>query len=142
MRQVVYKYNSLGVYQTEDRCTFGRDEWLELVVEPHSFSLAIGGDILRKTSLAGYTVEVSCRGETIFYDEEHRVIGRADKTEHCYEAVLFRWTVGRLCVQFGYTDTVDYYPYCDGESDRWGEEWIVEREVIWDIDANRVVVEK
>ncbi len=71
----------------------------------------------------------SCKGEVVFYDNEGNVIARAEKSEKCYREVILSWKQDLISIKFGYTDVVDYYPNCDGESDRWGKRWVAQRTV-------------
>ena len=106
MREIIYKYNHLGSYQTEQDTNFAGDAELQLTVEPHNFSITVGDEVLRQTSFDGCRIVVS-----------HNA------------AVQMTWQQDVIAVQFGRTETIDYYPNCDGEYDRWGKEWIVERTV-------------
>lgn len=129
MREIIYKYNHLGSYQTEQDTNFAGDAELQLTIEPHNFSITVGDEVLRQTSFDGCRIVVSHNGAATFYDNENRMIGQADKSETSYAAVQMTWQQDVLAVQFGRTETIDYYPNCDGEYDRWGKEWIVERTV-------------
>ncbi|MBP3692110.1 MAG: hypothetical protein J6I80_02560 [Clostridia bacterium] len=129
MREIIYKYNNQGIYHTEQDTTFGNDEQLKLVIEPHEFSIAIGNEELRKTSFDGGELIVSCEGEVIFYDANGNVAAKAKKGKERYAAVRLLWKQDLLTVEFGSTQTVDHYPHCDGEHDRWSSKWIAEHTV-------------
>ncbi len=140
MREVFYKYTNRGMYVTEDNTSFGEDTQLKIVIEPHQFSLAISGEIIRDTSFAGGSVVVSNEGEASFYNNEGNLIAKADKGEVNYKKIIAEWKQGYLFILFGSIVTVDNYPNCDGESDRWSEEWVTERSVILNLDDNSVQV--
>ena len=141
MKEIVYKYSTLGAYTTEDDSAFGQESHMKIVVEPHDFSLAVGGETLRNTSCSGYAAIVSRTGEAVFYDTENKVIGRADADQGDYKKAILVWTPDALSIRFGYIDTVDYYPNCDGEHDRWGTEWVTERSVTLNLTDNSVEVQ-
>ena len=133
MREILYKYDNRGVYQTEQDTAFHDDAQMKLVAEPHDFSLALNGEVLRSTNFAGGAVTVSREGAAAFYDSEDRLLAQTEKTDRCFKKVQLVWEKDALSVRFGYVDVVDYYPNCDGESDRWGEKWVTERTVTYDL---------
>ena len=141
MREIIYRYANRGMYYTEDRTVFGEDTQLKLVVEPHAFSLAVDGQLLRSSEFAGASVLVSCEGEALFCDREGNELAHAPKGADTYREVRLVWEQGFVSVQFGYMATVDYYPNCDGESDRWGQEWVCERMVTLDWENRSLQVE-
>lgn len=136
MREIIYKYSSLGAYFTEDNTDFGGESQLKIVIEPHDFSISVGDEVLRSSSLSGYTAVVSCDGEAVFYNNENEIIAKADKSEKRYKSIRVNWKGDLILLEFGYVSVVDYYPNCDGESDRWGEEWVAEHTVLLNIKAN------
>ncbi len=140
MRDILYKYNTSGMYTTEDNTAFAGDSHLKLIVEPHEFSIAIGKEVLRSSSFSGCVVVASCDGEVVFYDKENNIFARADKSEKNYEKVLLKWKQNLITIQFGHIEEVDYYPNCDGEHDRWGEEWITQRSVTLNLKDNSIEV--
>ncbi|MBR3844895.1 MAG: hypothetical protein IKM39_05245 [Clostridia bacterium] len=139
MREILYTFNQRGLYETRDNTAFGDDRQVKIIVEPHEYSLTVGHDVLRRTSCGGYTVIASREGETVFYNDQNEIIGRADKGETCYKNVILEWKQDTLTIQFGQVDEVDYYPNCDGEHDRWGQEWITKRQVT--LTLNNMAVE-
>lgn len=141
MREILYKYNNRGLYETEQSTSFAGENQLKLIVEPHDFSIAIGGEVLRNTSFDGCEAVVSNEGEAVFYDNKGNVIGKADKTDKCYREIRLIWEQGFITVQFGQTDEVDYYPNCDGEHDRWGTEWVSKRSVKLNLNNNSLEIE-
>lgn len=140
MRQILYTFSNRGMYITGDDTQFGSDAQLKLVVEPHDFSLAIGGEVLRSSSCGGYSIEVSCQGDAAFYDEGGSLLARAEKGEGSYRQVRLAWRQDVLTLQFGRIITVDHYPNCDGEHDRWGQEWETQRAVTLNLKDNSLTV--
>jgi len=140
MREILYKYSSLGAYHTEDNTDFGCESHLKIIIEPHDFSITVGGEVLRSTSLGGYTAVVSCDGEAVFYNGENEIIAKTDKSEKCYKSIRLKWKEDLILIEFGYISVVDYYPNCDGESDRWGEEWVKERTVLLNVKGNSIEI--
>lgn len=141
MRQILYKFHNSGMYVTEDDTAFGRDAQLKLVVEPHDFSLTLGGEVLRSSSCGGYEIEVTREGAAAFYAADRTLVARTEKDEGSYWQVRLVWKQAYLQVQFGQIQTVDYYPNCDGEHDRWGTEWVTERSVTLNLMDNSLEVE-
>jgi len=133
MREILYKYNHRGLYQTEDDTAFGEDPHLKIIIEPHDFSIALGDEVLRSSFCSGYTAIVSRDGEVVFYDNENKIIGGVEKSENCYNNVHLEWKQDSISIQFGDVAVVDYYPNCDGEYDRWGKEWVTQRAVTLDL---------
>lgn len=130
MKEILYKYNSRGMYTTQDDTSFGEAEQMKLIVEPHDFSLRIGDDVLRSTSCGAYTVLVSDKGEAAFYDSENDLICKTEQGEKTYKSIKLSWKQDYITVEFGKTVEVDNYPNCDGEYDRWSREWVAEHSVI------------
>ena len=128
-KQIVYKYHSSGIYKTEDDTRFSGDQTMKLIVEPHDFSLAVGGEVLRATSCPGYTVDVSQNGAAAFFDKENNLLAQADEVASTYPQVKLQRKQGLLTIEFGSIETVDHYPNCDGEHDRWSEKWVARRSV-------------
>jgi len=141
MRQILYKFCTGGMYVTEDDTVFGSDTQLKLVVEPHDFSLALGGEVLRSSSCGGYEIEVTREGAAAFYAADGTPLARTEKGEGSYQQVRLVWNPAYLQVQFGQIQTVDYYPHCDGEYDRWGKEWVSQRTVTLNLTDNSLEVE-
>lgn len=129
MKEACYRYDSRGLYQTEDDTSFAGHSSIKMVIEPHEFSMKMGGEVLRSTAFGGGTVIVSDEGEADFYDDENTLLARAEKGDSRYEKVRLAWEQGVLSVQFGRIVTVDHYPNCDGEHDRWSEKWETQRTV-------------
>ena len=140
MREVFYKYSTLGKYYTEDSGVFQTDDRLQIVVEPHDFSIAIGNEILRKNSSQGYRIAVSRQGEVILRDWEGNELCSVSGQNQNFTEVRFHWRQSDISVQFGKTVTVDNYPNCDGEHDRWSEEWQVEYEVKFDEETKKAKI--
>jgi len=138
MKEVTYQFNSRGTYVTTDCTSFEKETQLRLIVQPHDFSLAIGGEVLRATSFEGCETVVSHCGEVVFYDLQGNVLGQADACERTFAQVRLEWKQGEVAVLFGCEQTVDYYPNCDGEHDRWGTEWVTQRTVVLDLEHHLV----
>lgn len=140
MKEILYKFHNRGMYLTEDNTSFGDDSQIKITVEPHDFSLSVGGEVLRNTTFEGCVIVATNDGSVVFYDNQNNAIGRADKTDSVYKNAVFKWEQNYISVQFGYMAVVDYYPNCDGESDRYGEEWVTTREVSLNLTNNSVEI--
>ena len=141
MKEILYKYNNSGMYTNECDTSFGSETQMKIIAEPHEFSISISGDVLRSSSFDGCIAVVSCDGEAAFYDNDNNLICKSDKGNCCYKEARFQWKQGSVSILFGHVETVDYYPNCDGEHDRWGEEWITDRKVTLDLQENSLVIE-
>lgn len=140
MKEVLYKYNNSGAYFTDSNTSFGDDAQMKLIIEPHEFSISVGGEVLRSTSFGGCTIIVSNSGEVVFYDNDNNILGKTDGCNELYKEVKFIWEQESISVLFGQTETVDYYPNCDGEYDRYGKEWITKRLVTLGLKDNLVTI--
>ncbi len=139
-REIFYKFNTLGAYETTDNTDFGSDSHLKLILESHDFSIAVGGETLRKSSCAGYSVLVSSKGGAVFYDSENNEICNIDECDKLFVKVSLKWSQDLITIQFGQFCTIDNYPNCDGESDRWTTEWVVEREIKFNTLTNHAEI--
>lgn len=137
MKEVIYTFDNRGCYLPDKKAVFEADTHMRLIINPHEFELKISDDVLRKSSCDGYVIEVSRKGEVCFYDNERNLLDTVTETQKEFVQVEFLWKQNQLCLNFGHTATVDYYPDCDGEYDRWGTEWISEYEIIFDIVTNK-----
>lgn len=126
MKEVVYTFDSRGCYLPDKKAVFGTDTHIRLIIKPHDFELKISDEILRSSSCKGYIIEVSCTGDAHFYDYENNLLEKASGTEKKFAEVRFAWRQDLLQLDFGHMETVDNYPNCDGEYDRWSEEWVAE----------------
>lgn len=135
-REILYKFNTLGTYETTDDTNFKDESHLKLIIEPHDFSVAIGGEILRKFSCLRYSVLVSNKGQAVFYDSEDNILYTTQESDRDFVKVILKWSQDLITIQFGYICTVDNYPNCDGESDRWTTKWVVDREIKFNLLTN------
>lgn len=126
MKQIVYTYQSLGGYQPDQPAEFGADDRLKLMVEPHSYEMKLSGEVLQSSQCDGYVIEASRNGAVTFYNWENKRLTSVAQTEKEYVQIRLQWKQDGLILCFGRMHTVDYYPNCDGEYDRWGTEWVTE----------------
>lgn len=126
MKEVVYTFDSRGCYLPDKKAAFENESHIRLVIKPHDFELKISDEILRSSSCKGYVIEVSRTGDTHFYDYENNLLVTASGTEKEFAEVRFSWQQDLLTLDFGHMETVDNYPNCDGEYDRWSEKWVPE----------------
>lgn len=129
MKEIRYKYNNSGLYVTADDTIFDTEYQMKIVVEPHDFSIAIGGEVLRSSTCGGCSAIVSCEGEVEFYDREDNLLAKVEKGDRTYAQMRLVWKQDLITVEFGRVETVDYYPNCDGEYDRYGKQWVTARSV-------------
>ena len=131
MKEILYTFCQRGLYESDagQRVSFGAEPWLRLVIEPHEYALRVSGEVLRQSSCRGYTVEISNLGAACFYDREGTLLAQAEQTPKEYRAFQFVWQQEQLQICFGHEETVDHYPNCDGEFDRWSTSWVTERRV-------------
>ena len=124
----------------DDDTTFGANTHMKLMIKPHDFEFEVSGEVLRRSDCCGYTMVVSRKGEVCFYDTDFNLLAKAEES-HCeYKEVAFKWSQNCLSLSFGQRQTVDYYPNCDGEYDRWGTEWVSQRTVTLNLKNNSIEV--
>lgn len=140
MKDIIYSFNNRGCYLSDKTAVFETETYLRLIIEPHNFELKVSEDVLRKSSCAGYIIEVSRKGEVHFCDYNENPVASSDETQKEFEQVKFLWKREQLCLEFGRIVTVDYYPNCDGEYDRWGKEWVTQHTVTLNLKDNSVEV--
>ena len=126
MREILFKFDRSGHYLTDDNTSFNGESKLKCIVEPHDFSLEIGGEVIRESSFEGGYFIASNNGETLFYNNNDELIARANGCDGKFKRVEFVWKQNVLCVQYGHVETIDFYPNCDGESDRYADRWETE----------------
>lgn len=141
MREIVYYFTRLGKYVTENNTKFLEDDTLKITVKPHDFSMELSGEVLRSSSCKGYSAVVSREGAVTFYDAEGNRIADIDAGDRAYEEVRFAFLENAVSLEFGRMITIDNYPDCDGEYDRWDEKWKAERIVKLDTLDNTVIEE-
>lgn len=136
MRKIIYEYHNRGMYVTSDDTCFGDDKQVEILVNPHDFSISVSGKVLRSTSCDGYKIIVSNQGKTAFYNNEGDLVGQAEESNKSYEEVRVFFEDNTLSVQFGFVDVIDHYPNCDGEHDRYSHRWTPERKIKLNLNDN------
>lgn len=142
MKEIVYTFDNRGCYLPDKTETFEKETLLRLVIKPHKFELRVSDEVLRSSSCEGYVIEASCKGGVSFYDKDNKLLAMAeDNQSEEFAQIKFSWKQEQLSVEFGCKVTVDYYPNCDGESDRWGEEWVTKRAVLLNLKTNAVEIE-
>lgn len=139
MKEIIYTFNNRGCYLPDKSEAFEAENKIRLVIKPHEFELKVSDEVLRSTSCEGYVIEASRKGEVTFYDYSNNLLAKTEATQKEYSEFRLSWKQNSFCLSFGSLQTVDYYPNCDGESDRWGTEWVTECEVVFDTVNNRFV---
>lgn len=141
MKEILYKYNNSGSYFTDGDTSFGDESIMKLIIEPHKFSITVGDEVLRSTSFDGCTILVYNNGKVCFYNKNDEILGKADGCDKLYKEINFVWKQDCIFVLFGQTETVDYYPNCDGEYDRYGTEWVTKRSVSLNLEDNNLKID-
>ena len=134
MKEFICKFNGNGYYFEDNKTTisFGEDTNIRIVVEPIDYELKIGNEVLSSANCKGYLIDISNQGEVALRDYDGNLISQKIGGEKIFAEAKFIWNKDALCVEFGQTEEVDYYPNCDGEHDRWGIKWVAEYTVILD----------
>lgn len=140
MKEVIYTFNNRGCYMPDKAVTFEKESHIRLIIEPHEFELKISDEIIRSSSCKGYIIEASHKGEVFFYDYEKNLLAKANETQMQFEEIRFSWEQNILSLDFGRIETVDYYPNCDGEYDRWGKKWVTQHLVTLETKNNSIVI--
>ena len=128
MREAVFSYGRGNYYLADGGNTveFGEEKQVCLVMEPCDYELKLSGETLRKDVCQGYRVEVTHKGGVQIFGQDGRLLIRETEGTAEYEGIRLDWSDGALTLQFGHWETVDRYPNCDGEFDRWSKHWAVE----------------
>ena len=128
MKEYVFTYQYNGYYLENggSTVTFGEDACVCLVVMPHQYEVEVGGRVVRSSSCDAYRIEVTPFGGVCFYDGDGKEVASFEEDDFAYPQCQLRFTPETLGVAFGHTETVDNYPHCDGEHDRWDTRWVGE----------------
>lgn len=110
---------------------------MRLILQPHDFEIKVSGETLNKSSSKGYIVEISKKGAAHFYDYNQAPIDVLEGPDKTFAEFKVDWSKDSLKISFGHTETVDNYPHCDGEHDRWSTKWADEYTVVLDIGSNK-----
>lgn len=138
MKEIVFTFDNRGGYVPNAPIAFETETALRLIVKPHEFELKLSGEVLRRSSCSGYILDVSQNGAVRVYDYENNLLAAAEATSADYAQVTFSWSETCLSLSFGRVETVDYYPNCDGEHDRWGTEWVSQYDLRFDPATNTI----
>lgn len=140
MKEIIYTFDNRGCYISDKTAMFEAQSHIRLIIKPHEFELKISDEIIRSSSCKGYIVDVSYKGEVCFYDFEKNLLAKASETQMEFAEVRCSWKSDLLSLEFGRVETVDYYPNCDGEYDRWGKEWVAQYSVTLETKNNSIVI--
>ena len=141
MKEIIYTFQNLGGYVPAEAVRFQEESCLRLIIEPHDFEMKISGEVIRSSNCKGYKIEVSRQGAVRFFDYADHLLAATEETEKTFPQVRFLWKQDWLQLQFGCVETVDNYPNCDGEYDRWSEEWVTQRLVVLNLKDNMVEIQ-
>lgn len=111
---------------------FGGEEKVCLILAPYDYELKLSGEILNKASGKGYRAEITKGGAVSLFEEEGTLLCQIGEGEGRYAEFRVEKKEKKILILFGHTETVDHYPNCDGESDRYSIKWIAERGVQFD----------
>ncbi len=142
MKEFVYRFFRYGYFLDGQKSSapFGQETAALLVIEPQEYELKISGETLRKASCTGYRIEITNKGAARFCDYQNNLLAELAETQKEFREFDFQWSENRLRVCFGHMETVDNYPNCDGEYDRWSTRWVKEYEVALDTATNQTEV--
>lgn len=138
MKEIVFTFDNRGGYVPNTPIAFETETALRLIVKPHEFELKLSGEVLRRSSCSGYILDVTRNGAVSVCDYEHTPLAATAATGADYAQIKFTWSETGLSLGFGRVETVDYYPNCDGEHDRWETEWVSQYEVRFDPATKQV----
>ena len=138
MKELVYNFERNGYYLSNGstKASFGDDTNMRLKIEPIEYEIKVGGDVLNTASCKGYLINVCNNGEVEFCDYSGVSVAKKQATENVFDEIKFEWSPNKICVDFGSTEEVDYYPNCDGEHDRYGIKWNSKYKVTLKTDTN------
>ncbi|MBP3685434.1 MAG: hypothetical protein J6J21_00205 [Clostridia bacterium] len=131
MKEIKVTYDRRGVYLPNEPIAFDGETALEFVVEEHRFELKLSGEVLRKAICPGYRFVVGADGSVRASDAQGTLLAKTDGDGRSFSAVCISGGTGGFVFSFGQTVTVDHYPNCDGESDRYSTTFEGSREVVF-----------
>ncbi len=141
MKEYVFTFQRNNYYMSslENTASFNGETQVRLIIEPHEYELKLSDEVLRSSSCKGYTIEISNKGGVCVFDEEGNLLVKSEETQNDFREFRFEWKQDFLTLRFGHKETVDNYPNCDGESDRWDTRWFTDYEVKFDTVANQLI---
>lgn len=122
----------------DQKAVFGNENQLRLVIKEHEFELKLSNEILRSSSCKGYAVEVTSNAQATFYDSNGNLIAKNNGVDGSFAQVEVAWSQDKLSLNFGRVTTIDNYPNCDGEYDRYSEKWVTEHTVTLNFSDNSI----
>lgn len=132
-----------GYYYFKDnlktRISLGDETMVRVIVKPHQYELKLSGEVLNSSACNGYRIDVSSKGGASFYDFEGNFIAKTDDTDCEYKEIGLALKGSVFSLLFGHNETVDNYPHCDGEHDRWDTVWITDHKIELDMATNTFV---
>lgn len=88
----------------------------------------------------GYSIQAEADGSVRVYGPQNGLLGAVGPCGGPYRQVSATLEPQTLKVWFLHRETVDHYPDCDGEYDRWSERLVEDRVIALDRESNTVTV--
>ncbi len=141
MKEYTYSFQHDNYYLSSLKKTesFGNEANVKLIIAPHEYEIKISDEVLKSSSCRGYIIEISSKGAASYFDNDGLLICKSEETQNDFREFGVEWKQGILILRFGHTETVDNYPNCDGEYDRWDTRWVAEYEIKIDTTTNLLV---
>ncbi len=126
MKEFVYSFYRYGYFleNSKSNAAFDDEKTVKLIIKPTEYELKISDEVLKKASCKGYIIEITNKGAVRFCDVDNTLIAELNGADTEFKEFNFEWFEDKLRVCFGQTETVDNYPNCDGEYDRWSTTWV------------------
>ena len=140
MKELVYVFYGRGGYLSTAKTVFDGETQMRFLIKPHTYEMKLSDEVIRSSSCEEYRITVSNKGAVCFHDREDNVLAEVEETQTAFAEARFQWRQDLLTVNFGHMETVDNYPNCDGEYDRWDEVWRTERSVAYQTKEKRIEV--
>lgn len=128
MKEYIFKFCRYSYFMQEDQtgAVFGEDRQVRLILEPVEYELQMSGAVLNKVSCKGYIIDITNTGAVRFCDYAGALLAEKAAVDKEFKEFRLQWKDSAPAVSFGYQETVDNYPNCDGEYDRWSTRWAEE----------------
>lgn len=138
MKEFVYTFIGHDYYldSMQKGASFEGDGAVLLVIRPHDYEFKLSGEVLNRSSGKGYRIEITPHAAVRVFDEKGAFLSEIGEGEKSYREFQIQKAEEKIEVLFGHTETVDHYPNCDGEFDRYSTRWILERGVEFDPEKN------
>ena len=119
--------------------SFDGEDAVCLLLLPYDYEMKLSDEVLNQSSCKGYRLKITNRGGVSISDWESKPLCEVSEGERTFSEFQIEKKGEILFVLFGHTETVDHYPNCDGEFDRYSTDWICDFKVAFDTKAEIIL---